>query len=283
MILITGASGNLGQLVIKELLNNEANFVAGVRNISKYNGYHCNLAPLDYDNIDIMKDSLNNIDTIIFISGNSDTEHRIQQHRNLIDVAKEKNVKHIIYLSFITVTDPYSKFSFTRQHVDTESYLKASGINHTIVRSCWYMENIETEIINALDNNIFIDNSKTGKISFISRQDVAKGLANIAMNTNLQGKIYSFTGSAAYSMQDIVDLMNTNCHKQITYIPYSNNDYKQRLIDAKLPLFLSEAITLNSIDIDNGDYAFICQDIYFINKKSPVDINDYILSICCIH
>ncbi|KJG26773.1 hypothetical protein UB37_00570 [Photobacterium iliopiscarium] len=283
MILITGATGNLGQLVIKELLNNKAEFVAGVRNINKYNGHHCNLEYIDYDNLSVMKNAFKNIDTIIFISGNAETEHRIQQHRNLIDAAKQENIKHIIYLSFITVTDPHSKFSFTRQHIDTESYLKASGISHTIVRSCWYMENIKTEIINALDNQVFIDNSNTGKISFISRQDVAKGLAQIAINVNLQDRIYTFTGSAAYSMQNIVDLMNANCHKQIKYTLYSDNDYKKRLIDAKLPEFLAEAITLNRVDIDNGDYAFICQDVNFINKKLPLDISDYIFSICCTH
>ncbi|ELI6448896.1 NAD(P)H-binding protein [Photobacterium damselae] len=283
MILVTGASGHIGQGVVKELLNNNVEFVAGVRNPETYHGIECALRAFDYDDTSMMQEAFRGVDTVIFISGNAETERRIEQHRQIIDAAKQENIQHIVYLSFITVTDPNSVFPFTRQHIDTENYLNHSGIKHTVIRSSWYMENLEFAVKEALDTDIFIDGSQRGALSFISRQDVAKGLAMLAIKPELQGEIYTFTGSKAYAMRDVAELMNCHCGKGIEFKSISIADYQQSLIDNGLPEFLAESIALNSDDIDNGDYAIVSQDAKLVNQQQPMALVDYLTSICAFH
>lgn len=284
MIFVTGATGNIGKGVVKELINNNAEFVAGVRDGKQIenNDVTFLMRPFDYDDLNMMVDSLYAVNTLIFVSGNAETEQRIQQHRRVIDAAKSANVNHIVYLSFITVTDSQSKFSFTRQHVDTEQYLKQSGISHTIVRSSWYMDNIEFAVKDAVETGTFIDGSSKGKVSFISRSDISYGLAQLAMNKKKQGRTYTFTGDMAYAMKDIAHIISQHCGMRIDYKQISIDKYKSNLINDGLPTFLAEAIALNSYDIDAGDYAIVTSDAKEVNGRDTRRLEDYLTSICPI-
>lgn len=127
-----------------------------------------------------MKQSLKRVTTLIFISGSSEVGERIKQHRKVIDACKASDVKHIVYTSFVTVTNRNSHFPFTNQHIDTENYLNDSGIHSVIIRNGYYMENFQDSILNALSEGKLVDATKEGVVAFVSRDDLACATAIIS-------------------------------------------------------------------------------------------------------
>lgn len=281
MIFVTGASGDVGQKIIKILSKENTLFSAGVRYPDKYQGIPCeNIKHFDYNNIQVMVKALVDVDTLIFISGNCDTKERILQHRNIIDAANIAGVSHIIYLSFVTVLALESRFSFTRQHIDTESYLLQSGISHTIARCNWYLDNLSSALIDSLQTGVYIDAAKKGKISFITKDDVAAGLAKIALNPQWQQRSYLFSSDKSYSLQDIVNCISHKSGKVIIYKPITEQDYEVALSQSGMPNYLSNAIAANTFDIENDNYDINSNDLKNILGRDLKTIENYIENLC---
>ena len=147
-ILITGSTGNLGSATIEYLLNKipATNIVALARNYEKANdlkekGVEVRIG--NYDDYQSMVKACRWVDKILLISSN-EIGNRAKQHINVINAAKEADVKHIIYTSFIRQKDdPNSALWFiAKDHIETENHLINSGINYTLFKNGFYMDMI---------------------------------------------------------------------------------------------------------------------------------------------
>ena len=142
-IAVTGATGQLGRLVIEGLLENEpaSKIVAIVRNEAKaadlaQRGVQIRVA--DYDDPPALRAALEGVDSLLLISS-SEVGRRVPQHMNVIDAAKSAGVKHLVYTSAPMATT--SELILAPEHKATEEYLVESGIPYTILRHGWYTEN----------------------------------------------------------------------------------------------------------------------------------------------
>ncbi len=143
MIAITGATGQLGQHVIENLLKTTpaSHLVAIVRNPKK-------AAPLsqrgiavrqaDYANEAALTTALQGVDKLLLISS-SEVGQRTAQHRNVIQAAIAAKVKFIAYTSLLHADK--SPLALADEHIETEKMLAESGIPHTLLRNGWYTEN----------------------------------------------------------------------------------------------------------------------------------------------
>lgn len=106
MILVTGATGNLGKATINSLLNrgiSANNIAALVRDESKsaeFKSKGIQVRIGDYQNFESLKSAFQGVDKLLLISSSSEIVHRFEQHKNVINAAKETGVGHIIYTSF---------------------------------------------------------------------------------------------------------------------------------------------------------------------------------------
>ena len=116
---VTGASGQLGRLVVEQLKRKEAteNFIALVRTPEKLKGLAVASRPFDYDHPENMAISLDGIDHLLLISG-SEIGQRARQHANVIKEAKRAGVKWIVYTSLLHADT--SSLSLAREHFETE-------------------------------------------------------------------------------------------------------------------------------------------------------------------
>ena len=162
-IAITGASGQLGRLIIEQLLSHKVaaeNIVALVRNPAKAADLGVEVREADYEQPDTLEAALIGIDTLMLISG-SEVGRRIPQHRNIIDAAKKSGVKRIVYTSLLHADS--SPLSLAPEHVETESFLKASGLSITLLRNGWYTENYTGSVASALINGELLGSAGQGR------------------------------------------------------------------------------------------------------------------------
>ncbi|WP_338733962.1 SDR family oxidoreductase [Mangrovimonas cancribranchiae] len=242
MILITGASGNLGNAVTNELLYRiEASQIAVMsRDTSKVNKFKkkgVQIRQGDYNDYESLVKAFSGIDKLYFVSG-SDIVSRMKQHENVIKAAKEVGVKHIVYTSFQRKTNKKdSVIQFVAEsHINTEELIKNSGISYTILKHALYMEVLPLFIgEDVIEKQTIYLPANAGKVSFASRLDMAEGAAIILSTTGHENKEYEFGGEASYGMEDIAQILTKLSGKDVTYVSPKKDDFVTTLNDAGVP------------------------------------------------
>ncbi|MBI1939673.1 MAG: SDR family oxidoreductase [Ignavibacteriales bacterium] len=279
MILVTGANGNLGKAAINFLLKKiEPSKIAALVRDSKKGeelktlGVEIRVG--DYFDYDSLVKAFKGINKLLLISSGS-LEDRTTQHINAINAAKEAGVKHILYTSVVTPSHTAS-FSAVLSHVETESYLKKSGITYTIFRNSLYLDLIPMLIGDALQSGKIYYPAGDGKVSFTARTDMAEALANVLVSETLENKIYEITGSTAYSFYDIAKALSDATQKQIEYIDVPPEAMEQELLKNNVPSGYIELLTSMAKAIRQNELSYFDSSLENLLGRKPVGLKEFL-------
>jgi NAD(P)H dehydrogenase (quinone) len=202
---VTGATGQLGRLVVQQLLDKceATDVVAIVRDPNKAKdladaGVEIRMA--NYDDRASLDAAVAGLDKLLLISSN-EVGRRIPQHQNVIDAAKAAGVKHVIYTSAPRATT--SKLVLAPEHKATEEYLAASGVSYTVLRNNWYTENYGQSIQAAAQTGELVAAAGEGRVASATRDDYAAGAVAVLTGQGHEGKVYEFSGNHAWDYRDL--------------------------------------------------------------------------------
>lgn len=238
---ITGATGQLGRLVVGELKTKlpQANIVALVRSAQKASDLGIEIREADYDKPETLDRALKGIDSLLLISG-SEVGKRSAQHNNIISAAKNAGVKWIVYTSLLHAHK--SSIDLAIEHRATEEALKKSGIPHTLLRNGWYTENYTGSIPGALAAGAFIGSAGNGRIASAARADYAAAAVAVLTGSGHQGKVYELAGDQAWTLTDFAAEISRHSGKNIPYQNLPAEKYAEVLRSFGLPQGLAKAI-----------------------------------------
>lgn len=240
-IAITGATGQLGRLVIDKLKQKvpASDIVALVRSPEKAQSLGVSVRAANYAEPDSLDAALNGIDTLLLISS-SEVGQRTVQHANVIAAAKKAGVKHLIYTSLLHANT--SPLSLADEHIATETAIKASGLSYTIMRNGWYTENYTGAVGAALAQGAFIGSAGEGRVSSASREDFAAAAVAILTSPGHENVTYELAGDTAWTLKDLADEVSRQTGKEIGYHNLPEADYAAALHSVGLPKELADAI-----------------------------------------
>ncbi|MCL6708182.1 SDR family oxidoreductase [Pseudomonas sp. R2.Fl] len=211
-ILVTGASGHLGRLVIESLLASgkvaASDIVAGSRDTAKL----ADLAArgvetrrVDFEDANLAP-AFSGIDRLLIISTDALDRpgRRLEQHTAAVKAAKAAGVGRLFYTSM--PTPETSKVSFAPDHAGTEQVIKESGIPYTIFRNNWYMQNLFMALPAAFAGGNWYTSAGDGKTAFITREDIARAIAAAVASPVEQNVTYTLTGARAYGNAEVAAL-----------------------------------------------------------------------------
>jgi NAD(P)H dehydrogenase (quinone) len=249
---VTGATGQLGRLVIEKLKERvpSGSIVALARSPQKAADLGVETREFDYNKPDNLANALKGIDSLLLISANEIGE-RTRQHKNVIEAAKRAGVKWIVYTSILHADT--STLSLAGEHLATEEALKESGIQYTLLRNGWYTENYTGSVQGAVAGGGFLGSAGEGKISSAARADYAEAAAIVLTGQNHQGKIYELAGDEAYTLTDLAAEISRQTGKDIPYKNLSENEYAGILKSFGLPEGYANAIAGWDISASKGD------------------------------
>ncbi|QNL51059.1 SDR family oxidoreductase [Olivibacter sp. SDN3] len=232
---ITGATGQLGRLVVEKLKEKTPadNLIALVRSPQKAADLGIEARVFDYGKPETLAESLLGIEQLLLISSN-EIGQRKAQHENVIKAAKEAGVRRMVYTSLLRA-DTSSLLILAEEHLATEEALKASGIAYTILRNGWYYENYTASIPTAVAGGAFIGSAGDGKISAAARADYAEVAAAVLTSEDQQGKVYELAGDDAFTLTDLAAEISRQSGKDIPYNNLPEADYAKALKGAGLP------------------------------------------------
>lgn len=227
-ILLTGATGNLGShitnLAIEEKIEQ---FSIGVRNVDKVPHSwksSIEIRQLDYFNKESMIKAFENIDLVIFIpSIIHPSFKRLPEVEHLVSAAKTANVSHVMFIGYYA--DQHNNpFHMAPYFGYAERLLASSGLNYTYVRMAMYMDPLVDYLPELKRIGKLIYPVGDGKINYISRHDIAKGIIEIVKNQNLFGKRYLLSGHT-YSMPELAQILSDVANSKIEYDPVTLEEF----------------------------------------------------------
>lgn len=250
MIAITGATGQLGHLVIEQLLKTvpAKQIVAIVRNPAKADALSQQgvvVRQADYADEAAFTAALGGVDKLLLISS-SEVGQRAAQHQNVINAAKAAGVKFIAYTSLLHADT--SPLGLHVEHVQTEKALAESGVPYALLRNGWYTENYLASVPPALEHGVFIGAAGEGKIASATRADYAAAAAKVISEEGHAGKVYELAGDNAWTLSELAAELSKQSGKQVAYQNLSEADFAATLKGSGLPAGLADMLA----DSDTG-------------------------------
>ncbi len=254
MIVVTGATGQLGRLVIASLLKKvpAAQIVAAVRNVEKaadLKGLGVQVRQADYNQPASWDAALQGADKVLLISS-SEIGQRAQQHQAVIDAAKRAGVKLLAYTSVLRADT--SVLGLADEHKATEVAIRASGVPYVFLRHGWYTENYAMGIPTALNLGAVYGCAGDGRISSATRADYAAADAAVLTTEGQAGKVYELAGDTSYTLTEFAAEIAKQSGKAIHYVNLPEADYKQALLGAGLPEPLAALLADSDTGVSKG-------------------------------
>ena len=254
MIAITGATGQLGHLVLQNLLKTTAasQIVAIVRNPAKAEALSQQgivVRQADYTDEAALTAALQGVDKLLLISS-SEVGQRTPQHRNVIHAAKAAGVKFIAYTSLLHADK--SPLGLHVEHVETEKMLAESGIPYALLRNGWYTENYLASAPLALEHGVFIGAAGDGKIASATRADYAEAAARVIAQEGHAGKVYELAGDEAWTLSELAAALSKQSGKNVVYQNLSEADFAAALKSVGLPAGLADMLADSDIGASKG-------------------------------
>ena len=244
MYAVTGATGQLGRLVIDALVASVPadQVVALVRDRSKAGDLAAKgvaVREADYERPDTLEPALADVDRLLLISSDA-VGVRARQHQAVIDAAKAAGVELLAYTSMLHADATPAKLA--AEHKATEDAIAASGVPAVILRNGWYTENHLMGLHQALEHGATVGSAGNGRFSSAARADYAEAAARVLTCDDQAGKVYELAGDQAYTIAEFAAELSRQAGKPIGYRDLPEGDYKGVLLSAGLPEPLADAL-----------------------------------------
>lgn len=255
MIAVTGANGQLGQLVIKHLLTktNASNIAALVREPEKaedLNKLGVSVRHADYDRPETLNLACEGVETLLLISSSA-VGVRIPQHSAVIKAAEKQGVKHFIYTSILRAD--INPMQLAKEHKETERLLSESNLETVVLRNGWYTENYTQGMPAILENNAVVGVSVNGKIHSATRNDYAEAAANVLVNAKVHiGQVYELAGDVGFTLTEFAKEVAAQTNKDIGYHAMPEQEYKNLLVNIGLPDGFAGALADSDTQTEKG-------------------------------
>lgn len=255
MYAITGATGQLGRLVVEALFQTVApsQIIAAVRETGKAQDLAAKgvtVRQADYDRPETLAAAFHGVDRLLLISS-SEIGRRGPQHQAVIDAAKAAGVRLIAYTSVLH-TDR-SQLGLAPEHRATEAALKASGLPTVLLRNGWYTENHLAGLAGVLQHDAVLGAAKDGRISSATRADYAAAAARVLISDGHEGETYELAGDTAWTLLDLAAEIGRQAGRPITYRDMPQADYAALLKQAGLPAPLAELLADSDAGAAKGE------------------------------
>ncbi|MFC1501957.1 SDR family oxidoreductase [bacterium] len=250
---VTSASGRLGAAIVRQLIklfdNDKVVAIARTPEKAKYLGVEIRKA--DYNLKSQFDETLADIDTVLLVSGMNAPDKRIQQHRNVINAAKDVGVRKIVYTSIVGNKKGSTFSPIIASNRQTEEDIKSSGLNWSIGRNGLYIEPDVEYLDRYIKEGKIANCAGQGSCAYTIREELGYAYSKMLLEDKHNGKIYNLVGEAITQRQ-LTDYFNKTFKLKLVYESLSVEEYQANRT-AELGEFLGKIIAGIYSSIRNGD------------------------------
>jgi NAD(P)H dehydrogenase (quinone) len=237
-VVITGATGHLGRLVVESLLGQGVparDITAAGRDTTKVKDLAdrgVRVRAIDYDDPATLDDAFRGAGKILLISA-SVPGQRARQHGHAIDAARRAGAGLLAYTSIANADT--TTLRLAAEHQATEAVLRASGLPYVLLRNSWYTENYTAQIPAILQRGSLPGSAGEGRVSAATRADYAAAAAAVLAGDGHAGRVYELGGDQAFTLTEFAAEISAQAGQPVSYHDLPMAEYAQLLISAGLP------------------------------------------------
>lgn len=276
-LVITGATGQLGRLVVDALL---AKGVAADRivalgrddeRLAKLAALGVTTRKVDYSDAAAVADALTDAERVLLISG-SEVGQRLAQHQNVIDAAK--GVELLAYTSVAHADS--SRIELAAEHRATEEAIVAAGLPHAFLRNSWYIENYTGELSTYLEHGTILGSAGDGRVSAATRADFAEAAAAVLLLE--QPKSVYELGGAAFSMTELAETVSEVGGADVSYTDLPADELIKVLVGAGVPEQYAAIIADANLGLGRGELEVAPTDLEVLLGRPATPLADELKS-----
>ena len=284
MILVTGATGQLGSAIVNNLLlqvspSEIAVLVRDEEKAKELKSKGVQIRIGDYKNPNSLVNAFKDVEKLILISSN-DFNDRIGQHKNAIDAAKKAGVKHIIYTSMSMndiETSPLKPF--LADHYETEDYIKNNGFTYTMMQHSLYLDVLPMFIgEQVIETGVFFPAGE-GRVAYASRTDLAEAIAKVALSDAFDNQSLPMTNVENYSYADVAKTLTELSGKEVAYVSPTPEVFELTLKGFNLPEPIIQMSLGFAAGMKNNDFDKVYPNLEEILGRKPLTLKEYLKSV----
>ena len=229
MILLTGATGKTGSATATELSNLNVPFRALIRSEEKRDEIEALGGEViigSAENRETIDQAMMGIEKLLIILPNC--ENQLEMEMQLVDSAKAEGVKQIVYMSSVEADEECTS-PIPKLHWDTEVYIKDSGLQWTMIKPNFYMQNFIGSAKTIVEQNKFFLPMSDGKTGMIDTRDVGKVIAKVLSEEGHEGQSYQITGPETLSFYNVAEKFSSVLKREVLYVDMPMDAYKNIL------------------------------------------------------
>lgn len=263
-VVVTGATGHLGRLVVTELLARgvpAADVTATGRRtdaLADLAAQGVRVVASDYADAASLRAAFEGAGTVLLVSGN-EVGRRVEQHRNVVEAAKAAGVERLVYTSAPRATT--SDLVLAPEHKATEEMLAASGLAVTVLRNNWYTENYVPTLEQARATGEVVASAGEGRVASATRADLAAAAAAVLTTPGHEGAVYELGGDTAWTHHELAAAIGEVLGREVTYRPVTPEEHLTVLTTAGLDEGTAGFVVALDGNIREGALAEVTGDL----------------------
>lgn len=278
-LLVTGANGQLGRLVVEQLLTaGQHNVIAASRDPSKLADLAARGAQTrraDFDDATSLAEAFTGVDRVLIISTDALGEpgKRLEQHRKAVAAAQKAGVSDIVYTSM--PNPETSAVTFAPDHLGTEQAIKASGLAFTILRNAWYQENLLHSLPAIVGSGKWYSAAGEGRNAHVSRLDCARAAA-AALSRPSRNETLTITGPELLTVHQIAALTADVLGRPIEVINVTDAQLAEGMKHAGLPEFLIPTFVSFDTNARQGGFDIKTDAVEQLTGRAPLPLRAFL-------
>jgi NAD(P)H dehydrogenase (quinone) len=278
-VVITGATGHLGHLVVESLLEQGVpaqDITAAGRDTTKVKDLAdrgVGIRAIDYNEPDTLRAAFRGADKVLLVSA-SELGQRRTQHRNAIDAARHAGVGLLAYTSIANADSTTMRLA--EEHKATETALRASGLPFVLLRNSWYIENYTAQLGTILEHGALLGSAGDGRVSAATRADYAAAAAAVLVAGRQAGRVYELGGDQAFTLTELAAEISARTGRDISYRDLPAQEYTRALVGAGLPGPVAEILADSDRGLSRGDLFVNSGDLRRLTGRPATTLRDAI-------
>ncbi|WP_200215272.1 SDR family oxidoreductase [Micromonospora coerulea] len=276
-IVVTGATGHLGRLIVSALLRRGVpadRIVALGRDadrLAELAGSGVVTRQADYDDRASLRAAFAGAEKLMFVSG-SEVGRRAAQHHHVVTAAKEAGVGLVVYTSIVKADT--SSLTLAAEHRATEEEIRASGLPYVLLRNSWYLENYTGQLPTYLEHGV-AGAAGDGRVSAATRADYAEAAAAVLTTEGHAGKVYEL-GSAPFTLTELAAEVSRQTGTDVGYTDLPVEKYTELLVAAGLPEGYAAVLADGDRGLAQGELEVPVDDLAALLGRAPTTLAEAI-------
>jgi NAD(P)H dehydrogenase (quinone) len=292
-LVISGASGDLGQRVIREItmLGVPAKqlilLTRSPEKLSSMVERGASVRHADFSHKKGLVDAMRGGNVLLLISTLS-IGKRAEQHKRAMIAARAAGIGHIVYTSSMGI-QPQTPSISGHEHMATELMLQKSGLKYTFLRNSWYADvSVDMFVPMLMSSGVLVASTGDGLVAPVAKDDCARIAAGVLRNPSKhENAIYEVTGPELLSFADIVKILGEECGRKFKYIDVShaeklkifdamgvNRDYEEGMMNEHTNAWASNEMITYEMAIKRQFFSICSNHVGLVTGKRPISIRD---------